>query len=427
MIKIFFILLNFNILNAIDFNQLQTLLEENSKQLELKKYDIDISKEDMNIINSENYPTLSVGFNMEDSKSLNSNSISTSVGDNNLITDSLKKSYSYLNLNYNLYSFGRLDSKEKVQEYKIEAVKYEYCQEKKDLVLKLLEIYSNALNYQLKIGTFENVIEEKNRIYELKDRLFNIGNITKIEVTKSAIEVADLYSQITDNKKELKSLYEQMIFLTNYNFSKNEDLKPLSFKQLEDNIEFENSSNAKTLLSQINSKKSEISLYEKEFLPNLNFYSKYDFYGYDQNSYRNSINQMKENSYRFGLNLSINLFDGFKTSSLKQKASLELKQLQTKYDLEKEKFDNEILISNQNYQMDKLNLENKLQNIQLSLLNETNTKKLEDVGELANIESINSNIEKIYKHLDYKLNEGKLAYEYTKRKILFEGEKCIVH
>ena len=427
MIKIFFILLNFNILNAIDFNQLQTLLEENSKQLELKKYDIDISKEDMNIINSENYPTLSVGFNMEDSKSLNSNSISTSVGDNNLITDSLKKSYSYLNLNYNLYSFGRLDSKEKVQEYKIEAVKYEYCQEKKDLVLKLLEIYSNALNYQLKIGTFENVIEEKNRIYELKDRLFNIGNITKIEVTKSAIEVADLYSQISDNKKDLKSLYEQITFLTNYNFLKNEDLKPLIFKQLEDSVEFENSSNAKTLLSQINSKKSEISLYEKEFLPNLNFYSKYDFYGYDQNSYRNSINQMKENSYRFGLNLSINLFDGFKTSSLKQKASLELKQLQTKYDLEKEKFDNEILISNQNYQMDKLNLENKLQNIQLSLLNETNTKKLEDVGELANIESINSNIEKIYKHLDYKLNEGKLAYEYTKRKILFEGEKCIVH
>lgn len=412
---------------CVDFNQLQTLLEENSKQLELKKYDIDISKEDMNIINSENYPTLSVGFNMEDSKSLNDNTTSTSVGDNNLVTDSLKKSYSYVNLNYNLYSFGRLESKKKAQEYKIEAIKYEYCQEKKDLILKLLEIYSNALNYQVKIESLENIIEEKNRIYELKDRLFNIGDITKIEVTKSAIDVADLYSQISDNKKELKSLYEQITFLTNYNFLKNEDLKPLIFKQLEDSVEFENSSNAKTLLSQINSKKSEISLYEKEFLPNLNFYSKYDVYGYDQNSYRTSIEELKENSYRFGLNLTVNLFDGFKTSSLKQKASLELKQLQTKYDLEKEKFDNEILISNQNYQMDKLNLENKLQNIQLSLLNQTNTKKLEEVGEIVKIESINSNIEKIYKHLEYKLNEGKLAYEYTKRKILFEGEKCIVH
>lgn len=418
---------NLNQLYAVDFKQLQILLEENSKQLELKKYDIDISNEDMNIVNSENYPSLNVGFNIEDSKSLTDNTNSTSVGDNNLVNDSLKKSYSYLNLNYNLYSFGRLDSKKKTQEYKIEAIKYEYCQEKKDLILKLLEIYSNALTYQIKIENLENIIEEKNRIYELKDRLFSIGDVTKIEVTKSAIEVADLYSQISDNKKELKSFYEQMIFLTNYNFSKNEDLEPLILNQLEGEIEFENSSNAKTLISLINSKKSEVTLYEKEFLPNLNFYSKYDFYGASDNSYKTSIDELRENSYRFGLNLTVNLFDGFKTSSLKQKATLELKQLQTKYDLEKEKFDNEILISNQNYQMDKLNLENKLQNIQLSLLNQTNTKKLEEVGEIAKIESINSNIEKIYKHIDYKLNEGKLAYEYTKRKILFEGEKCIVH
>ena len=90
---------------ALSFTQLQLLLQKNSKQLELKKYDIDISKEDMNIINSENYPTLTSGFNIEDSKSLNQNS-NTSVGDNNLVTDSLKKSYAYLSLNYNLYSFN---------------------------------------------------------------------------------------------------------------------------------------------------------------------------------------------------------------------------------------------------------------------------------------------------------------------------------
>lgn len=412
---------------SADFSQLQILLEENSKQLELKKYDIDISNEDRNIINSENYPSLTIGFNIEDSKSLTDNINSTSVGDNNLVNDSLKKSYSYLNLNYNLYSFGRLDSKKKVQEYKIESIKYDYCQEKKDLILKLLDIYFNALNYQIKIENLESIIEEKNKIYDLKDRLFNMGDITKIEVTKSAIDVADLYSQISDNKKELKNLYAQITFLTNYKFIKNENLNNLTIDKLDENISFKNSTNAKTLISQINSKKSEVSFYEKEFLPNLNFYSKYDFYGYDQNSYRTSIDELKENSYKFGLNMSINLFDGFKTSSQKQKATLELKQLQTKYELEKEKFDNEVYVSNQNYQMDKKNLENKLQNIQLSSLNETNINKLENIGEIAKIESINSNIEKIYKFLDYKLNEGRLAYEYTKRKILFEGEKCIVH
>lgn len=204
--KLFLLLFCFNQLYAVNFKELQILLEKNSKQLELKKYDIDILKEDMNIINSENYPTLTSGFNIEDSKSLNENS-NTSVGDNNLVTDSFKKSYAYLSLNYNLYSFGRLDNKKQIQEYKVESIKYDYCKEKKDLTIKLLDLYSNALNYQIKIENFEKILEEKNNIYELKERLFNIGQITKIEMTKSAIDVADLYSQISDNKKELKNLY----------------------------------------------------------------------------------------------------------------------------------------------------------------------------------------------------------------------------
>ncbi len=419
------ILLYFNPLHAMDFNHLKKLLEKNSKQLELKKYNIDISKEDINIINSENYPNINVGFNIEDSKSLNNN-ISTSVGEYSITSDSLKKSYSYINLNYNLYSFGRLDNKKRIQKYRAESIKYDYCKEKKDLILKLLDIYFNALNNQIKIENFQNIIKDRNNIYKLKNRLFNIGNITKIEVTKSAIEVANLYSQINDSKKELKNFYEQISFLTNYKFLKDEKLKPLMINELKKDMEFENSSTAKELLFQIKSKQAEILLYEKEFLPNLNFYSKYDFYGYDENSYKSSMQNMKKNSYRFGLNLSINFFDGFKTLSQKQKTILELKQLQTQYDLEKKKFDNEILISNQNYQMDKQNLKHKLQNIQLSSSNQTNIIKLENIGELGQIDILNSNIEKTDKHLDYKLNELKLAYEYTKRIILDEGEKCIV-
>lgn len=192
-------------------------------------------------------------------------------------------------------------------------------------------------------------------------------------------------------------------------------------------MDFDDSSNAKVIISKIKEKQSEILFYEKEYLPNINFYSKYDFYGYDQKNYLNSIDDLRENSYRFGVNLSINLFDGFKTSSLKQKATLELKQLQVKYDLEKDKFDSEILISNENYKIDKENLENKLKNIELSTQNQINTKKLENIGEIAKIESINSNIETLYKNLEYELNKGKLAYEYTKREIYKDGEKCIVH
>jgi hypothetical protein len=111
-----------------------------------------------------------------------------------------------------------------------------------------------------------------------------------------------------------------------------------------------------------------------------------------------------------------------------QKGSLiDLKQLQVKYDLEKEKFDNEVSISNQNYEIDKKNLENKSRNIELSTQNKVNIEKLEGIGEIAKIENINANIENIYKNLDYELNKGKIAYEYTKREIHKDTETCIVH
>lgn len=302
-------------LYGVDFSTLERILKENSKQLELKKYDIDISKEELNIVNSEIYPNLSVGLNLENAKSLEDSLTNTSVGDNNLVTDSSKKSYSYIGINYNLYSFGRFDNKRRAQEYQTQAVKYSYCLEKKELSLKLLEIYSNALSYQTKIENLEKIIEKKSKIYNFKEKLYVAGNITKVEVTKSAIDVADLYSQITDYKKEIKTLINQINFLINHKIPENEKLESLSINGIAEEINFEQSINAKVIISEMEAKKSEVSLYEKEFLPNLNFYSKYDVYGYDKDSYKESMEEMKENSYRFGLNLSINLFDGFKTSS----------------------------------------------------------------------------------------------------------------
>ena len=413
-------------LYSIDFIQLKTFLEENSKQLEFKKHDIDISKKDLDIIKSENYPTISIGFNIEKSKSLEDTLSGSSVGDNSLVTSSLKKSYGAVNLNYNLYSFGRFNKRKEIQKYTINTNKNEYCLEKKNLTLKLLETYNNSLNHQIKIENFKNIINKKSIIYNYKEKLFDSGNISKLEVTKNAIEIANLYSQITENKKELKSLINQIKLLTNYNISNNEYLEPLSLEESKDEIKFENTINAKTILSQIQAKKSEVSLQEKEFLPNLNLYSKYDVYGYDNASYRTAIEEMKENSYKFGLSLSLNLFDGFKTSSQKEKTLLQLKQLQTKYDLERDIFKNEILTINDNYELDLLNKKNRIKALRLSQMNNEDSMRLKEVGELGQVEILNSQIEEKYKELDYKLNEGKLAYEYTRRSILLEDDKCIV-
>ena len=423
---VFFTVFSLNYLYCIDFLQLQELLQENSKQLHIKKLDIDISKENLNILKSKDYPSISLGMNIEDATSLEQSLSSSSVGENTLINDSLKKSYSYLNLNYNIYSFGRFNDEKSIEKNKIEITTYSYCLEKKELILKLLEFYNQAINNQNKIETLQEILKLKDKIYKYKNSLYEIGEINKIEVSKNAIDIANLYSQITDNQKELENKLEEITLLTDYSFLENEKLIPLFFDDLKENMKFDSSVEAYLLSSQIKAKMSEIELYSKEYLPNLNFYFKYDLYGSDEDSYKKSLSEMKENSYKFGLNLTLNLFDGFKTTSTLNKTFLELKQLQKKYDYQKDLFEKEVNFITRSYKAKKENLEKNSEALNLSQNNQKNVTRLQKIGEVDEIEKLNFEIEEKYKYLDYKLNQGELAYEYTKNKIYQGANECIV-
>ncbi|WP_164968861.1 TolC family protein, partial [Malaciobacter mytili] len=185
--------------------------------------------------------------------------------------------------------------------------------------------------------------------------------------------------------------------------------------------------NAKNIISKINAKKSEIYLYEKEFLPTLDFYSKYDFYGYDSHSYRTSLSTLSKNSYKFGLVLSLNIFDGFKTTSLKRKTLLQLKQLQKQYEFERDKFNYEIKTLKENFKLEKSIFQNKTKSLKLAFENTINSTKLYKQGEITKLDEINKKIENIYKQLELQKSKEKLAYESTKKLILLEDEKCIVH
>lgn len=88
--------------------------------------------------------------------------------------------------------------------------KYKYCEEKKNLVLQLLEKYNDILNIQIKRKYLRLIIEEKNTVYSYKEKLFASGDVPHSDVIKSGIEVATFYSQISDNKKEFQTLLNQI-------------------------------------------------------------------------------------------------------------------------------------------------------------------------------------------------------------------------
>lgn len=107
---------------AVDFEYLLNKAYENSYEIKQKQLDVDIAKKDLDIVYAEFYPELSVGYNIENTNSLDDdNDINTNIDGNSVSNETLKKSYSYVSMNYNLYGFGR-----STQKLKNARVKYRY-------------------------------------------------------------------------------------------------------------------------------------------------------------------------------------------------------------------------------------------------------------------------------------------------------------
>ena len=160
----------------------------------------------------------------------------------------------------------------------------------------------------------------------------------------------------------------------------------------------------------------------------VNFYAKYDFYGSSTKSYSEAMDNMDKNSYKLGVSISWNFFNGFKTLSQKNKTKLELKQLKYQYLHEKEDFNSRLKLSSS--KINSLEKEQKeLQRIlDLSNQNQINSMKLHKVGELSKVEILNKQIETLNKKQELKSMNEKFAFEKLKKHILSYGvNQCIVH
>lgn len=418
---------SFSFVYSITFNQLIEKTLQNSPYLKSKYLDVNIAKEELNIVDSAFYPTINVGYVSEEVNSLNSDQVSTYIDSNSVSNEDIKKSYSFVNLNYNLYSFGRVSLKSDIQKELVDSKKYKYCIVLKDMFQNLLQEYYEARIAFLKIQYLEELLKLQNQIFTYKNKLFALGEVDKITVVESSLQIANSYS----NKLEVINKLENSIIALEkitHTKLKTTDLEPLSYNKYSDILEFDSSPNGLYLQHKISSKAKEISYYEREFLPNVNFYAKYDFYGSSTKSYSEAMDNMDKNSYKLGVSISWNFFNGFKTISQKNKTKLELQQLKYQYLHEKEEFNSTRKLSISN--IDSLKKEKKeLQNIlDLSNQNKINSKKLYKIGELSKVETLTKEIEILNKKQELESMNEKLVFEKLKKNLLSYGvNQCIVH
>jgi len=348
------LLLNINpakvIAETLSYDSVLDTAINNSYDLQIAKSNINIGKFDLKATKSAYYPTLFVGMNKEYANDLGNNSSQVStVGDQIFPAGTKYQDAVYFGLNYNLYDFGIRKRKLLIAKDDLSIKNINYFYNLRDLNLKIVDDYTDALILYKNIKNLEKVKKIQNELLDIKQKLYENGKIYKFTLTEEQYNVAKVENDIYKLKIKLKKALTDVSFYTLKNYDVNnieiadfntKNIVPVSnVKKLDLKNTYENN----YYQLELTKKDKDLSILKRENLPKVNLYTKYNFYGAD------SSNPLKTTSDLSGVNLIVGvsgrmtLFDGFNNSAERKKLQEDIKRIK----LEKEKKLTEI---NNNYE-----------------------------------------------------------------------------
>jgi outer membrane protein TolC len=387
--------------NKIDFWELLDIAMTKSTELILKKHDIQITKKNMDIVKSEYYPNLSLGYSGEYYHGFGSGDAS--------ISGSYYPSYSQyrdsinLNVKHELYRFGATDLKMEMSKKDIEIIKSELALAEEDVSKKLLTYYIQAVKSQINMQFKDDMRLVQDRILQKKWRLYEVGQVGKTIILRDKLSLVSLEKDILNHEMNYIDAVKMIQLLTNLEL----DPKSVKFtiptpKNSEAKI-FEESAIAKNLKLNLEKKLQELELIKKDYKPTIYANSGYRFYGADDDSFTKTIKNLEKNSWDVGVSLRWDLFSGFKTDSSVERAKLEIQKLVEQYRLAKVDFES------QQAKRESLKLAiDKILRVESEILDQTCQQeelltKLESAGEVSSIELDNIELNKLRSKLNFRL------------------------
>jgi len=336
---------------------------ENSYDLKLSGKDIDISKAALKEARSEYFPTLKTGFNTEYVNDLkNGSGRISSVGGTFIPPNTEFQNMLSVGLNYNLYDFGVRGKKVGIAKKDVSEKKIVYKQTLRELKLNITDLYTQALLIYKEIKIKQDTLLVDTKLFNMKQRLFNAGKISKIDLATEAIKVAKLVDDIDNLKIKFKNSLEDISMYTGEKYS-GDTVEMLDFD--EDNIIPVNnvapvSSNKEKIFQlqaerkkvvdlpsrfdpknteeyhiyqlEIEKKKAELAILERQRLPQFGLYTNYILYGSERSNMADSFGNLSQTNVSFGISSSLPVFDGFKNSAQRQKTKFEIARLEIERD-----------------------------------------------------------------------------------------------
>lgn len=313
---------------------LETVLQQaitNSFELKMAQKDREISHTDIKSAQSEYFPILRASANTEYQKDLQKLITPvTSVGNTFLPSGTRYQNSIGFNLNQTLLDFGVRKRKVGIAQKGEQIKSTVYQQTQRDLKLKLIDVYSNALIQYKTLQANTHLLSLTEQEYKMKQRLQKAGLASQVDVADEALQLAQLKDAVSSAQEQLQ---QQLLTLSYYTQElydpKNIDLADLEVEPqgplpiLNESL----SPDVKTVELQIQQKRQEIELLKRQHLPQVSLYSNYNFYGLDPEAWSSSLRNITQRNMSIGLAFSVSLFDGLKSKATIEKARLESEKL----------------------------------------------------------------------------------------------------
>ncbi len=365
--------------NAEEYTYKDTLKAaiNNSFELKMSGFDIEISKAQLKSTRADWYPSLSLQFNTEYNKDLTDGYGTYAYAGNTMITPYTQyRDMLYLTVSYNLLDFGIQGKKVHIAKQELAQKEISYNLKLKELKLKILELYTKAQQYNYSINSRTAILDLYENMFKNKERLFKAGIDNKLSVMDEAIKIARAQNEIDEAKIELKGVLEDLKYYTNIEY----DCDNLLFKNLDENTDSkedgivtvnssnDNSGNVSRLINneynfdpnaseeskyydiEIDKKKSELSILRRQLLPSFRLYTGYSLYGQDPHNYYSSVQDVEQRSFVVGISSQYTLFDGLKNRANREKTKLEIEKLKIEKESKIRELDRQYQKSFQSYE-----------------------------------------------------------------------------
>ncbi len=326
--------------SKLDFEDVLRATLSHSHDVRMSALDIGISRTQLKEARSAYFPTLNTRFNSQYTKDLTNTTSPqvTAIGDTILVQNTFYQNSLSLNASLNLYDFGKREDRVLMAAKDIPLKEAVYAQSIRETKIKALETYRDLLVQTTELESKRQLLLLYKEIAINKQKLYDAGIVSKIDVSDEAIKVVKLIDEIDNLKVKVISTLENLSLLTGESYRADE-LQVAHFKEEGDPdgaVPFDPSTSPEARIYELalEKKKAEINALRKEvFYPQFSLYSTYVYYGQDPDKYSAAYGDMRARTFYVGLAATIPIFDGFKNSAQVDRARIELERLK----VEKEK------------------------------------------------------------------------------------------